>query len=306
MVILIQNGWEFVIDINQIHIPTDIEVDPYEVNSIVLQSNQIQHFAVTTAQFGEMFDRFCFANITRLNRSKSWKKLRETLIHFAEYYLGIFEVEARKIYLYPQNKEFLVQHIVEALESFDTWQKARGNDNKRVENSNWEVPEVRYYSENYNRQEVDSHALDPFFEINNVSKPEETFKKYLIDNESHIEWWYKNGDSGRENFAVDYFNANKELKLFYVDFVIKFKSGKIGLFDTKTKRSDSEAPNKHNALLDFIEKENNENTKRELIGGIMIPETNGDVLSFRYPEFRIDDTNDLTGWSFFKPAIING
>ncbi len=302
---LIENGWEFEIDEHQIHIPTDIEVDPYEVNSIVLQANQIQHFAITTAQFGEMFDRFCFANITRLNRSKSWKKLRETLIHFAEYYLGIFEVEARKIYLYPQNKELLVQHIVTALESFDTWQKARGNDNKRVENTNWEVPEVRYYSENYNRQEIDSHALEPFFEVNNVSSPERTLKEFLVTNEQHIDWWYKNGDSGRENFAVDYFNTNNELKLFYVDFVIKFKTGKIGLFDTKTRRSDSEAPRKHNALLDFIEKENNENTKRELIGGILIPDENADVLGFRYPEFRIDDTKDLTGWSFFNPAKIN-
>ena len=302
---LIQNGWEFEIDEHQIHIPTDIEVDPYEVNSIALNSNQIQHFAITIAQFGEMFDKFCYDNITRLNRSKSWKKLRETLIHFAEYYLGIFEVDARKIFLFPQNKELLVQHIVAALESFDTWQKARGNDNRRVETSNWEVPEIRYYNENYNRQDIDSHALDPFFEGNSASNPEKEFKNFLIRNENHIEWWYKNGDSGSEHFAVDYINIHNELKLFYVDFVIKFKSNKIGLFDTKTKRSDIDAPKKHNALLDFMDKENSLNTNRELIGGILIPDDNGGVPGFRYPLFRINDTNDLTGWSFFNPAEIS-
>jgi type III restriction enzyme len=302
---LIQNGWEFEIDEHQIHIPTDIEVDPYEVNSIALNSNQIQHFAITTAQFGEMFDKFCYDNITRLNRSKSWKKLRETLIHFAEYYLGIFEVDARKIFLFPQNKELLVQHIVAALESFDTWQKARGNDNRRVETSNWEVPEIRYYNENYNRQDVESHALDPFFEGNTASSPEKEFKNFLIRNEDNIEWWYKNGDSGREHFAVDYINIHNELKLFYVDFVIKFKSNKIGLFDTKTKRSDIDAPRKHNALLDFMDKENILNTNRELIGGVLIPDDNGGVPGFRYPLFRINDTNDLTGWSFFNPTEIN-
>ena len=302
---LIQNGWEFEIDEHQIHIPTDIEVDPYEVNSIALNSHQIQHFAITTAQFGEMFDKFCYDNITRLNRSKSWKKLRETLIHFAEYYLGIFEVDARKIFLFPQNKELLVQHIVAALESFDTWQKARGNDNRRVETSNWEVPEIRYYNENYNRQDIDSHALDPFFEGNSASNPEKEFKNFLVRNENHVEWWYKNGDSGREHFAVDYINIHNELKLFYVDFVIKFKSNKIGLFDTKTKRSDIDAPKKHNALLDFIDKENSLNTNRELIGGVLIPDENAGVLGFKYPEFRITDTNDLTGWSFFNPAEIN-
>lgn len=302
---LIQNGWEFEIDEHQIHIPTDIEVDPYEVNSIALNNNQIQHFAITTAQFGDMFDKFCYDNITRLNRSKSWKKLRETLIHFAEYYLGIFEVDARKIFLFPQNKELLVQHIVAALESFDLWQKARGNDNRRVETSNWEVPEIRYYNENYNRQDVESHALDPFFEGNTASSPEKEFKNFLIRNENHIEWWYKNGDSGREHFAVDYINIHNELKLFYVDFVIKFKSNKIGLFDTKTKRSDIDAPRKHNALLDFMDKENILNTNRELIGGVLIPDDNGGVPGFRYPLFRINDTNDLTGWSFFNPTVLN-
>lgn len=302
---LIQNGWEFEIDEHQIHIPTDIEVDPYEVNSIALNNNQIQHFAITTAQFGDMFDKFCYDNITRLNRSKSWKKLRETLIHFAEYYLGIFEVDARKIFLFPQNKELLVQHIVAALESFDTWQKARGNDNRRVETSNWEVPEIRYYNENYNRQDIESHALDPFFEGNTASSPEKEFKNFLVRNENNIEWWYKNGDSGREHFAVDYINIHNELKLFYVDFVIKFKSNKIGLFDTKTKRSDIDAPRKHNALLDFMDKENILNPNRELIGGVLIPDDNGGIPGFRYPLFRINDTNDLTGWSFFNPAEIN-
>jgi type III restriction enzyme len=302
---LIQNGWEFEIDEHQIHIPTDIEVDPYEVNSIVLNNNQIQHFAITTAQFSQMFDKFCYDNITRLNRSKSWKKLRETLIHFAEYYLGIFEVDARKIFLFPQNKELLVQHLVAGLENFDAWQKARGNDNKRVEKSNWEVPEIRYYNENYNRKDIDSHALDPFFESTRASNPEIEFKDFLVRNENQIEWWYKNGDSGREHFAVDYINIQNELRLFYVDFVIKFKSGKVGLFDTKTKRSDVDAPRKHNALLDFMDQENDSNPNRELIGGVLIPDDNGGVQGFRYPLFRIDDTNDLTGWNFFNPSEFN-
>lgn len=302
---LIQNGWEFEIDINQINIPTDVSLDPYEVTAIALANNQIKQFAITTSQFAEMFDRFCYDSITRLNRSKSWKKLRETLIHFAEYYLGIFELDARKIYLYPQNKALLVQHIVHALERFDEWQKAKGNEKRRVEKDNWEVPEIRYYTENHNREDIEIHALSPFYESNNASSPEKAFKEFLEESESHIEWWYKNGDSGKEHFSVDYRNLQDELRLFYVDFVIKFKNGIIGLFDTKTRRSDLEAPNKHNALLDYIERENSENKNRKLIGGILIPEHNNDVQSFRYTNFRIKDTNDLTGWKFFNPSEIS-
>jgi type III restriction enzyme len=302
---MIQNGWEFNIDDHQIPIPTDIEIDPYEVNTIVIDNNQIHRFSITNAEFGTMLDRFCYDNITRLNRSKSWRKLRETLIHFAEYYLGIFEFEARKLYLYPQNKALLIPHIVTALENFEAWQRERGNENRRVVNSDWEVPEVRYYNDLYNREDIVSHALEPFFEYQRASTPEIAFKNYLVQHESEIDWWYKNGDQGKEHFAVPYTNLQNELRLFYVDFVIMFKSGKIGLFDTKTRRSDLEAPNKHNALIEYLEKQNEINTDRILVGGVLIPEEINGIVSFRYCINRITDTNDLTGWDFFNPANIN-
>ena len=299
-----QAGWTFEIDEHQIHIPTDIEIDTYDVNSIVLNHNQMRDFAITNAEFGVMFDRFCYDNITRLNRSKSWKLLARTLIHFAEYYLNIFEFEARKVFLFPQNKALLIQDIALALERFETWQKEKGNDKRRVENGEWEVPEIRYYSEFFNRQEIESHALAPFFESNAASNVEKAFKDILVSNEVHLEWWYKNGDSGKENFSVPYTNLQNELRLFYVDFVVKFNNGTIGLFDTKTKRSDLEAPNKHNALLDYMDAENKINTDRKLIGGVILPEDTSGVLAFRYCSNRIQDTNDLTGWDYFNPAEI--
>jgi hypothetical protein len=62
---------------------------------------------------------------------------------------------------------------------------------------------------------------------------------------------------------------------------------------------------KHNALLDFMDKENILNTNRELIGGVLIPDDNGGVPGFRYPLFRISDTNDLTRWEFFNATKLN-
>ena len=301
---LIQNGWEFNIDDHQIHIPADIEFDPYEVNSIMLNANQIKHFAITTAEFSTYFERFCYDNITRLNRSKSWKKLRETLVHFAEYYLNMFETGAHKLFLFPQNKALLIPHIETALEKFQAWQTAKGNENRRVVNSQWQIPEERYYSDLYNREEIDEHALEPFFEYQKASSVEKEFKAFLIQHEQHIEWWYKNGDNGKEHFAIDYINLQGELKLFFVDFVIKFKSGVIGLFDTKTKRSDADAPAKHNALIHYMEAENKERTDRKLIGGVLIPSETSAVISFRYCANRITDTNELTGWDYLNPANV--
>ncbi|SFD28227.1 DEAD/DEAH box helicase family protein [Algibacter pectinivorans] len=302
-----QNGWEFNVDDHQIPIPVDIEADPYIVNSIMVNADHTKQFAITMNQFNTMFERFCYDNITRLNRSKSWKKLRDVLLFFAEYYLGLFEHEAKRIYLFPQNRRLLEELIVVALERFEQWQKAKGNEKRRVEYASWEVPEYRYYSENFNKQYIENHAMEPFYEYISVSSPEKRFKEFLEANSEHIEWWYKNGDAGKEHFAVPYIKqADEKLErpsLFYVDFVIKFKSGKIGLFDTKTKRSDLDAPKKHNALLEYIEKVNQEANNENLLGGVLIEEPI-DSNHWRFCANRIEDTKDLTGWEFLKPELL--
>jgi len=119
---MIEKGWEFEIDAHQIKIPTDIKVDPYQVDAIQITSENRKEFAITNEEFRQFFDRFCYDSITRLIKEKSWRKMRETLINFAEYYLQSFEYDARKIYLYPNNKAIILDDIRVALEKFDAWQ----------------------------------------------------------------------------------------------------------------------------------------------------------------------------------------
>lgn len=298
--------WNLHVDEIEIQIPTNIIADAYEANTLIDAHDHMGHFSKTQAELSDMLDRFCFDSITRLNKSKSWKVLKRTLIQFVEYYLAYDEFKARKILLCADNKPRLIELITIALEHYDAWQKERGNSNKRIEDKNWQVPEERYYPEIYQKQEqVIMHALEPFYELNNVSSPEKVFAEVLEKNKEYIEWWYKNGDKGKEHFSVPYTNTANELSMFYVDFIIRFKNGVIGLFDTKTKRSDYEAPKKHNALIEYFEKENKANPEIKMIGGIIIPETTGNTISFRYCINRIKDTNDLTGWDFFDPAMIN-
>jgi type III restriction enzyme len=301
---MVSKMWEFDIDDHQIVIPTDIQVDPYEVNAYLIDRDQMKRFSITPAEFEAMLNKFCYDSITRLNRSKSWKKLRTTLIQFAEYYLDMFEIEARKFFLYPNNNHLLSINIASALEKFDAWQNEQGNVNRRIVDKNWEVPEFRYYSDDHKTTPADLHALEPFFENTQTSNPEKAFRDFLEQNAAHIEWWYKNGDSGKEHFSVSYLDSRAVLRLFYVDFVVKFKNGPLGLFDTKTRKSDYEAPAKHNALVAFMEKENAINPRRKLIGGIVIPDTVGGNVHWRYCRNRIADTDDLTGWEFFDPAAI--
>lgn len=297
-------GWNMNVEEIEITVAADITIDVYEVNAIEVDGEHLKHFAKTQAELSEMFDRFCYNSITRLNRSKSWKTLRSTLINFMEYYMNYVDEKAtRKLLLERGNQVRLIELINYSLESYDIWQKERGNKHTRMENRDWEIPEQRDYPEIYHKkEEVEFHALEPFYESKSASKPERNFALELEKQSEHIDWWYKNGDSGKEHFAIPYKNLQNEEALFYVDFIVKFKSGIVALFDTKTRQSDPEAPSKHNALLDYCMNENEMRTARKLMGSIIIPEEIAGVITWRYNTNKITGTNDLTGWDFFNPA----
>ena len=85
---------------------------------------------------------------------------------------------------------------------------------------------------------------------------------------------------------------------------MRFKSGITALFDTKSKDSDPEAPNKHKALLEYCERENGKRADRKLMGSIIIPDEIAHVLSWRYSHKEISNTHDLAGWGYFNPTTI--
>jgi type III restriction enzyme len=297
------NFWQLDISSIEVEIPRDIQVDDYEKQAYLVSADKMEGFEKSQPELSAMLDRFCYHAITRLNKSKSFKLLRSTLIEFCEYYMDVFENDACKILLYPHNQERLVELINESLELYDIWQKEQGNKHRRKEEIDWEVPSLRYYPEIYKKDEnIAAHALEPYYEYESASAPEMKFKEELEKNAEHIQWWYKNGDKGKEHFAVSYKNLRNEEQLFYVDFVVCFKTGTIGLYDTKTRNSDPEAPNKHNALIEYTENRNKENSEPKITGSILIPETTASVIRFRWCRNRINNTNDLTGWDYFNPA----
>ncbi len=96
---------------------------------------------------------------------------------------------------------------------------------------------------------------------------EDNFSQFLEANAEWIDWWYKNGDKGKQHYAIAY-GEGKAKALFYVDFIIRMKNGHIYLFDTKSAGSDTLAHEKHNALLNYIQKNSTEN--EPLFGGIIL------------------------------------
>ena len=126
------------------------------------------------------------------------------------------------------------------------------------------------------------------------------FRDFLTKNSDSILWWYKNGDSGKENFSVIYKNNQGLQANFYVDFIIMLRNGRICLFDTKSFAGDAESVNKHNALIDYINNLNDKNGTN-IIGGIIIQ----DGGRWLYSPMHIYNAANHAGWSTFAPEELN-
>ncbi len=101
-------------------------------------------------------------------------------------------------------------------------------------------------------------------------KNELSFIKFL-ESQKEVIWWHKQNDSGRNSFAVEYFDTQeKKNRLFYPDFIIRTKK-KVYLVDPKndiTAKS-QETADKNMALQKWIKK-NSAKYDFELDGGIVI------------------------------------
>ena len=222
------------------------------------------------------------------------------LLSAMEELFEIFETDAKKVVLYYANKPKFEDIIQKALNLYkQILQKRKLSAKKRGFLAyNWEVPAERFYNEtthHINKQAAD-HALLPFIELNEASMPEVRFSKFLEDNAENIDWWYKNGDEGLQHYSIPYTMSNGEdVSLFYVDFIIKMKNGQVFLFDTKSENSDPEAPQKHNALIDYMASP--EMTDKHLLGGVIIERNK----NWYYSRFHINTTSDIVGWEAFYP-----
>lgn len=227
-------------------------------------------------------------------------KIASYLLEIIADFFGIFDTDAKKVVLYHQNRPKFDRIIDSALEKYLRKRNAAkkiSEATREFKKYNWEVPEERIYdSENNHIEEAGNHALLPFVQLNQASNPEKNFVEYLEKNNEYIDWWYKNGDKGKQHYAIEYSQGESAAKsLFYVDFVVRMKNGHVYLFDTKSIGSDLLAPEKHNALLEYI-KENSTN-ETPLYGGIIIQ--NG--ANWLYSPLPIENTTDTLNWNCFYP-----
>ena len=261
---------------------------------IIDVEGQKHEFAKSAGEIRRIYIDYCRSLLGSFEKAHSTDVLAGYLLQAMEELFELFETDAMKVILYHANKPKFTEVITRALAMYEKKLQERRKKNKErsFEQYTWEVPSERLYKESTHHvmPEMKEHALLPFIELNTASSPEQRFAEYLETNKEHIDWWYKNGDEGKQHYSIPYINSQKEKSLFYVDFVVRMKNGKVYLFDTKTENSDPEAPNKHNALIDYM-------ADKDLKGGVIVEENE----VWYYSGFHIENTTDVRGWDVFYP-----
>jgi len=280
-----------------VEIPADL-VFQNEVG--IIDVGEKSKFARSAGELHRIFIDYCRSMIGgKFEKVHSTGVLAGYLLEVMEVLFELFETDAKKVILYHLNKPKFTDIIQKALNNYSTKLQEKHKEAKQrdFEAYTWEVPAERLYKESTHHMmpDIKEHALMPYIELNKASTPEQRFRDFLEENKDNIDWWYKNGDEGKQHYSVPYENINGEKSLFYVDFIIKTKNGQVFLFDTKTELSDPDAPNKHNGLLEYMQSD--EQKEQHLQGGVIIEKN--DV--WYYSKFPINTTSDVTGWDVFFP-----
>lgn len=147
---------------------------------------------------------------------------------------------------------------------------------KKGEHYDFKIEESRPYSIETHTELVPSikSLYKPLYVLkDNQGNPdnqlEKDFLNYL-DSQNVVEWYWENGtELMRVNFGISY---NNGMNTFQPDFIVKFKNGSVGIFDTKPVGHRVEDTTvKANALYDYLVNINtNRGSAPKIIGGIIV------------------------------------
>ena len=138
-------------------------------------------------------------------------------------------------------------------------------------------------------------AVQPFYlpENYNGRENETEFIAYLEQQGAKIDWWFKNGNEGMDYFSLKYLNeTDGEKRLFYPDWIVKFKDGRIGIFDTKSGNTAANPEGREKGLNERIGAMNEAAGGEVFVGGLVVKENGrwycNDGATYRYARGHLD------------------
>jgi type III restriction enzyme len=236
----------------------DAEFSDYDkINLDFAKKGREEDYEISRNDVEKIFNWYCFQLLSEQteaeakvsNVSRSWSPLKSA---FRVWFKSIFNQDSNlyyRILINDLNKEqasTFRQALTKTLKEYYPVKKEylekRKKDIEKREAPLFEIKEEYTFTEDYaelTAQEGTSilSAIQPFYLKKEYKGRDNELKfvNYLEHKEDKLDWWFKNGDSGKEFYCLKYYNTakNKEA-LFYPDWILKFKDGRIGIFDTKS------------------------------------------------------------------------
>lgn len=252
---------------------------------------------VSEVELQQMFDTFISQNCSPYAPVDSSDRMKTALYKFLNQKCKIekYDPKAQRLVLGKENVQVFVDAINLAKEKYQQEVVKQLSEKRELQEvPEWEVPVIVTYNSRYFKEDKPLSILKPYY-TKKPSEPERLFIE-LLENSDKIKWWFKNGESEIKYFAVLYKDEIGIEHAFYVDFIVQFNDGSIGLFDTKKDLMAKDAKTRAEGLAKYIKTENKRGKK--LWGGIAIY-VNG---SWRYNDkesYTYGET-DLTDWKFLK------
>ena len=165
----------------------------------------------------------------------------------------------------------------------------------------WKFKDKEYFKNIDNDLSCKKYVYEKFYINPNFSIPEKQFIKFL-ENNTKVDWWYKNQDSGEEFFSIPYQDDIKRYHQFYIDFIVKTKRG-IFLLDTKSSQTINTASHKVEGLNHYINHLINQKIyPNKLFGGIVATIDNGNswVIS---KEKELMSENKVNNWTQINDVL---
>ncbi len=208
---------------------------------------------------------------------------------------GIIKIQSICLNNYDLFEEFL-QRAIEDYKKEKDKEIEKKIEQISFEIPNWEIEKTRNFNPNlYKKFDFKLSLYDPSY-LNFDSEIEESFLEFLERHKDKISWWWQNGNEHMQsNFGIKY-EKYGEIKTFQPDFLVMFKDGRLGIFDTKAGGyMEEDNKLKAEALQDYVEKENQKGKK--LIGGIVVSENGKFRLNMKRDYLSVKENSK--DWDFF-------
>ena len=257
---------------------------------------EIQHdgtidIKLSDKELQDRFDNFISSNCSPFAPRDSSDRMKNALYQFLkkECKFEKYGHEAQKIILGKENVQPFTDCILLAKEQYKKRVVEQLSEKREIQEvEDWEVPVIVSYNGKYQQTSYEKSIMKPLY-IKKSTEPEIQFMTRLAHSDK-IKWWFRNGESEIKYFAVYYEDENGFPRAFYVDFIVMFKNGTIGLFDTKSGGTTESAGPRAEGLQKYIKTENKKGKK--LTGGIVIPV--GESMRYNRQEEYHYDSHDLS------------